>query len=373
LVDDDELGLADSCGQAAIPGEVAASGERPYRLLVNAVRDCAIFLLDSRGQIATWSTGAENVTGFSAADVIGRFCSCLYPPEDVAAGKPIAMLSVAATHGRIEDEGYGIRKDGSRFSAEVIITAITAPSGALIGYAEIARDATVRVQLEQDLGDAQDRLRALAARLERTSEQDKMRLAREIHDVLGQELTGLKLDSAWLARRIDRMSEPGREVLLERLETMASRLDGCMQFVRRIATGLRPGMLDDLGLAAAIEWQAREFEERAGIVVDLSLPEDSLNVDRDRATAIFRIFQELITNTVRHAGARNVSVLLKREADAVELEVSDDGRGITALEQSRPDALGILGMRERVAQFGGSLDIRGIESQGTRARVRIPV
>lgn len=245
--------------------------------------------------------------------------------------------------------------------------------GALPGDAGAAGDATVRVQLERELVDAQDRLRALAAHLQGTSEQDKRRLAREIHDVLGQELTGLKLDSAWLARRIDRMSPPGKEVLLERLETMGSRLDACMQFVRRIATGLRPGMLDDLGLAAAIEWQAHEYEERAGIVVHLSLPEDPLNMDRDRATAIFRIFQELITNTVRHSGAGNVSVLLRRQGDTIELEVSDDGRGITLLEQSRPDALGILGMRERAAQFGGSLDIASAEPQGTRARVCIPV
>ena len=200
-----------------------------------------------------------------------------------------------------------------------------------------------------------------------------MQLAREIHDVLGQELTGLKLDSAWLARRIDRLSQPGREVLLERLDTMVSRLDGCMQIVRRIATGLRPGMLDDLGLAAAIEWQSHEFEERAGIVVELSLPEEALNVDRDRATAVFRIFQELITNTARHSGAHHVSVALRRRGDTIELEVSDDGRGITPQEQSRPDALGILGMRERAAQFGGSLDIRGADPQGTRASVRIPV
>jgi signal transduction histidine kinase len=216
-------------------------------------------------------------------------------------------------------------------------------------------------------------MRALAARLAEVAEQEKMRLAREIHDVLGQELTGLKLDVSWLARRIALVSDPPREPLLKRLTAMASQIDGCVQTVRRIATGLRPGVLDDLGLDEAIEWQAHEFQSRAGIRVEISLPESELNIDRDRATAIFRIFQELITNVARHSGATGMSVQLTPEMGGVVLEVSDNGRGITAAEISMPNALGLLGMRERAAQFGGSLEIQGTKGQGTRAVVRMPV
>jgi PAS domain S-box-containing protein len=330
-------------------------------------------MLDGLGRIASWNPGAVLMTGFVPEDVVGRSSSCLYVPEDVQAGKHGAVLHVAALHGKIQDDGWRLKKDGSRFWAEAVISAIVDSSGALLGYVEVARDGTERMNLEQDLADAHDRMRALATRLAEVAEQEKMRLSREIHDVLGQELTGLKLDLSWLARRVARVANPPREPLLQRLATMASQIDGCVETVRRIATGLRPGVLDDLGLDEAIEWQAHEFQARAGIRVELSLPESEFKLDRDRATAIFRIFQELVTNVARHSGATEVSVQLTPEAGWVVLEVSDNGRGITEAERSRPNALGLLGMRERAAQFGGSVEIRGTEGHGTRAVVRIPI
>jgi PAS domain S-box-containing protein len=344
-----------------------------YRLLVDAVTDHAVFLLDPRGVIASWNPGAQLMTGFPAEDVVGRPSSCLYPPEDVHAGKRGAMLHLAAVHGKIQDDGWRVRKDGSRFWAEAVIAAIADSSGTLLGYAEVARDGTERMYLEHSLADAHDRMRALAARLAQVAEQEKMRLSREIHDVLGQELTGLKLDLSWLARRLVLVPDSVRQPLVERVATMASQIDSCVQTVRRIATGLRPGVLDDLGLAEAIEWEAHEFQARAGIRVDLSLPETELELDRDRATAVFRIFQELLTNVALHAGATAVSVELTPGVGWVALEVSDDGRGITPKELAMPDALGLLGMRERAAQFGGSLEIEGTSGQGTRGLLRIPV
>jgi PAS domain S-box-containing protein len=353
--------------------QAQATDEQRGRLLVEALTDHAIFMLDLRGRIASWSPAAELMTGFAALDVVGRPSSCLYPVEDVEAGKHGAVLHVAALHGKIQDDGWRLRKDGSRFWAEVVIAAIVDSSGALQGYAEVARDGTERLYLQEDLADAHDRMRALAARLAAVAEQEKMHLSREIHDVLGQELTGLKLDLSWLSRRMAQVPDPPREPLLQRLVTMASQIDGCVQTVRRIATGLRPGVLDDLGLDEAIEWQAHEFQARAGIRVELSLPESELKIDRDRATALFRIFQELITNVARHSRATAVSVQLTPETGGVVLEVSDNGRGITAAELSMPNSLGLLGMRERAAQFGGSLEIMGREGHGTRAVVRMPV
>jgi PAS domain S-box-containing protein len=347
--------------------------EQRCRLLLDALADHAIFMLDELGRIASWNPGAELMTGFAAADVVGRPSSCLYPLEDVQAGKHGAVLHVAALHGKIQDDGWRLRKDGSRFWAEVVISAIADSSGALLGYAEVARDGTERMHLEHDLADAHDRMRALAARLAEVAEQEKMRLSREIHDVLGQELTGLKLDVSWLVRRMTLVPDPPREPLLKRLGTMASQIDGCVETVRRIATGLRPGVLDDLGLDEAIEWQAHEFQARAGIRVELSLPESGIKLERACATALFRIFQELITNVARHSSATGVSVQLTPETGWVVLEVSDNGRGITADELAMPNALGLLGMRERAAQCGGSLDIKGTKDHGTRAIVRIPV
>jgi PAS domain S-box-containing protein len=344
-----------------------------YRLLVDAVTDHAIFMLDGWGRIASWSPGAQLMTGFAAEDVVGSPSACLYPQEDVNAGKHAAVLHVAALHGKVRDDGWRLKKDGSRFWGEVVITRILDASGAMVGYAEVARDGTERMHLEQYLADAHDRMRALAAHHAEGAEQEKMRLSREIHDVLGQELTGLKLDLSWLARRIAPVTDPPREAIATRLREMASQIDGCVQTVRRIATGLRPGVLDDLGLAEAVEWQAHEFQARAGISVELTLPEGELELERDRATAVFRIFQELLTNVARHAGATRVTAQLTPEQGNVVLEVSDNGRGITAAELARPNALGLLGMRERAAQFGGSLELHGTAGQGTRAVLRMPV
>jgi PAS domain S-box-containing protein len=355
----------------ALTGKVQSEG-RAYRQLVDALTDHAVFRLDGVGRIASWSPAAEQMTGFAGAEVIGRASSCLYPAADVAAGKHAAVLHVAALHGKVQDDGWRLRKDGSRFWAEAVIAAIIDSSGTLLGYAEVARDGTERMHLEDDLADARDRMRALAARLAEVAEQEKMRLAREIHDVLGQELTGLKLDLSWLTRRIALVPDPVREPLLQRLAAMAAQIEGCVQTVRRIATGLRPGVLDDLGLDEAIEWQAHEFQARAGIRVELSLPESGLELDRDRATAVFRIFQELVTNVGRHSGATGVCVKLTPDTGVVVLEVSDNGRGITADELAMSNALGLLGMRERAAQFGGSLEITGTKGHGTRAVVRMP-
>jgi PAS domain S-box-containing protein len=354
-------------------GRAVARAEPDYRRLVDAVKDHALFMLDALGRIASWSPGAEAMTGFAPADVMNLSSSCLYPSEDVMAGKHRAVLHVAALHGKIQDDGWRLRKDGSRFWAEVVIAAMLDSSGALLGYAEIARDGTERMHLQDDLADAHDRMRALAARLADVAEQEKMRLSREIHDVLGQELTGLKLDLSWLSRRIARLADPQRELLLQRIGTMSGQIDACVQIVRRIATGLRPGVLDDLGLAEAIEWQAHEFAARAGVRVELSLPDGELEIERDRATAIFRVFQELITNVARHSGATGVSVQLTPAMGELVLEVSDNGRGITPDELATPKALGLLGMRERAAQFGGRFEIKGTPGHGTRAIVRIPV
>lgn len=354
------------------PSTPTGGPARPDRFLLEAISSHAIFMLDPAGKVASWTAGAELITGFIAADIVGRPSSCLYPQEDVDAGKHAAVLHVATLHGKIQDDGWRLRKDGSRFWAEVSIAPMTDSAGALVGYVEVVCDGTERRHGQQDLADAHDRMRALAARLAQIAEQEKMSLSREIHDVLGQELTGLKLDLSWLTRRITLIADPPRAPLLKRLETMAAQIDGCVQTVRRIATGLRPSVLDDLGLDEAIEWEVHQFQARAGIRVELSLPEDELKLDRDRATAIFRIFQELITNVARHARATEVSVQLTPEAEEVVLEVSDNGRGITAAELSTPNSLGLLGMRERAAQFGGALELRGSDGLGTRAVLRMP-
>lgn len=222
---------------------------------------------------------------------------------------------------------------------------------------------------ENALRQSSEQLRRLAAHLQAIREEERASIAREIHDELGQALTGLKMDCAWLAKRL----RPDQPDLQQKTEEITVLIDATVQTVRRIATEMRPGVLDDLGLVAAIEWQARDFENRSGIKCELNLAAPELHLDRERSTAVFRIFQEVLTNVVRHANAAQVAVRLAKEDANVVLEVRDDGRGITENEIAAPQSLGILGMRERALVFGGEVSFTGSPSQGTTVRVRIPV
>ena len=162
-------------------------------------------------------------------------------------------------------------------------------------------------------------------------------------------------------------------VLREKAQAIGQTVDETVQTVRAIATQLRPGLLDDLGLAAAIEWQAKDFQKRSGILCALTLPGDDPTLSRDQATAIFRVFQEILTNVARHAQATKVWVHLGQEQEAIVLEVEDNGVGISTTQLAERRSLGLLGMRERAGAFGGAVEIVGSKGQGTTVIVQMPV
>jgi signal transduction histidine kinase len=206
-------------------------------------------------------------------------------------------------------------------------------------------------------------------------EQERIRLAREVHDELGQALTGLKMDLAWIQRRLaEAQGQQERGWLTGRLAAMTALVDSTLAAVRRIATELRPGVLDELGLAAALEWLVEGFERRTGIRCHLLLgPGDLRHLERGRATAVFRIAQEALTNVARHAEATEVRVRLCVDAADVSLEVADNGKGIDRTGgPPGPASLGLLGMRERAAHFGGELTVLGAPGAGTRLTARLP-
>ncbi len=214
-------------------------------------------------------------------------------------------------------------------------------------------------------GELEDALRALDAELQ----ERESKLAHEIHDLLGQELTGLKLDAAWVVRRLDASPiEPA--ALVERMEAMTRSIDGVLQTVRRIAMDLRVGVLDDLGLAAAIEARAGELAARAGLQLELELEEPPA-VDRAIATVVLRAAQELLTNVVRHAGAHRTWISLREAGGMLELRVRDDGIGIDPAVIRSRSSLGLLGIRERALAYRGSFEI-GPRDRGTDAVLRLP-
>ena len=226
-----------------------------------------------------------------------------------------------------------------------------------------------RRKTEEKLRKSHEQLRALSVYLQHIREDERIRISRQVHDELGQSLTGLKMDLYWLSSRVPRQL---RE-LHDKAKSMSAHIDSTIQTVRRISTELRPGILDDLGLVAALEWQAHEFQKRTGIdcVVTSDLKEAIL--DEDLNTAFFRIFQETLTNVIRHAKASKVTVHLKKVGGQLSLEIKDNGRGISEAEISNTKSIGLLGMRERAALLGGKVAFSGVPGKGTTVLVKIPL
>lgn len=233
----------------------------------------------------------------------------------------------------------------------------------------LKREIAERRVTEERLRESEENLRALAARLQSVREEEQIRIAREIHDELGQALTGLKMDLTWLAGGL----KPDQQPLVEKTSAMFRLIDGTIRSVRRIASGLRPEVLDEIGLAAAISWQARDFQVRSGIRCNVELPPDGPALDSARSTAMFRIFQELLTNVARHAHATRVDVRMGVDGHTMWLSVQDNGRGISEQKIMSSKSLGFLGMRERVLPFDGRIDIRGQRGKGTMVTIRIPL
>lgn len=232
-----------------------------------------------------------------------------------------------------------------------------------------AQERAERRRAQEQLRESHEQLRALSVYLQHVREEERTRIAREVHDELGQALTSCKLDLSLLANKLPKNLTP----LKEKAKALSAHIDATIQTVRRIATELRPGILDHLGLIAALEWQANEFQTRTGIKCDVRTDLHEPVLTADLATAFFRIFQETLTNVIRHAGATHVLVHLKEASGRIILEVKDNGRGISADEITNPGSMGLLGMKERAALLGGSFKI-GLTSgtKGTLVTVSIP-
>ena len=236
------------------------------------------------------------------------------------------------------------------------------------------RDETEAIVADAAVKQSRQQLRALAAYLQDIREKERSDIAREMHDVLGQSLTALKIDLAWLAKRLRESDSEGDKVLMgQKLSAATSLLEETIGVVKTLSTELRPGVLDKFGLPAAVEWQCQEFERRTGVKCKLRLPDKEAVLNNDVATTIFRILQEALTNVSRHADARHVDIRLEIDSREVCLIVKDDGRGITSAQLEAPDSLGLLGMRERTELLGGSLEVKPESPRGTCVSARIPL
>lgn len=316
------------------------------------------------GVLAYANPALAAINGVSADDLVRKGWPHLLHPADRDRILGALREHIEQRRPVTAAEGRIIRPDGQERILEMRAGRVE-EDGRLIGHVAVVQDVTDQRRDQQQLSENYTRLRRLAAGLEQSREAERARIAREIHDELGQQLTGLKMDLAWMLARAT--GGPAAE----RLRGMQQLLDDTIGTVRRIASELRPGVLDDLGLGPAARWLAREFGQRSGVAVALNVP-DELPVDPDRSTAAFRILQEALTNVARHARAHRVDVSLGVDRGVLRLTVADDGQGMPDPARAGDGSLGILGMRERAEAWGGSVMLAS-GRDGTSVSVEIPL
>jgi len=340
--------------------------------IINQIQE-SVITVDMNGYVTSWNHGAEHLLGYTATEALGKHISFVYPEEDREFLEH-HVLAPAKAKGTHQIEIRRRTKSGALRFAQLSLTLLRNDSGDPIGIVGYSMDITDRKRGEEALLTSRNQLASLAVRLESVREEERGRIALEVHDVLGQALTGLKLDISWVYKQLVESHgsfEPAS--VLARLAASLKLVDATIQSVREIATTLRPSVLDQLGLEAAIEWQAQEFHHRTGIACTTSISPDHIHVDAQQSTALFRILQEVLTNVVRHAHATEVDIRLEETREHVMMQVRDNGTGITAVAQSGPQAFGLLGMRLRAQQQGGTFDIQGTSGRGTTVTVKIPL
>lgn len=260
-------------------------------------------------------------------------------------------------------------KNGAEIWTMISTNVIFDDAGRVAGILWMVADITERRQTEMEIKESREQLRQLSSHLQQVREEEKARIAREIHDELGGTLTALKMDIFWLTRKLPQNLAP----LLSKTDTMSALVDSAVQTTRRICTELRPTILDDLGLVAAIEWQVREYEARTGIECALHLDESGISPDGDGSIALFRILQESFTNIIRHANATRVEIALRREGGNIMMQIKDNGVGISEDKVLNPLSHGIRGMIERARNLGGALSVSDAPGGGTVIYALIPL
>jgi PAS domain S-box-containing protein len=352
--------------------ELQRSEER-YRTLFDTSPD-AVGVFDADMHLLMSNERAASLYGFTGAnELIGKSLYDFIAPEDRERVREL-IAEIQKTGKLAVFECTGLRRDNTRFDLETRATLIPNVDGGAPSVLTVKTDITQRKQAEKALKSSQDQLRALSAKAQSAREEEGTRIAREIHDELGGALTGLKWDLEGIDTSLkDENAKSTIADVRKQIKSMTGLIESTIDTVRRISSELRPGVLDDLGLVAAIEWQAQQFQKRTGLKVDWKTDLDNTEVSRDGATAVFRIFQEVLTNVLRHSRASNITVKLNEIDHHLELEVADDGRGITEDEQKNTTSLGLLGMKERALLVGGEVSIKGTTGKGTTVIVRIPL
>ena len=346
--------------------------ETRLRGIVDSAMD-AIVTVDESQHVVLFNNAAEAMFGWPRAEAVGRPLSAFIPERYREAHAGHVQRFGDSAHGTSRRMGgslrvvTGRRRNGEEFPIDASISK-TEESGQRF-YTVILRDITAQLAAQEALRHSKDELQALGAAAHMTREQEKSRIARELHDELGQLLTMLQMDVAWCKERVAN----GDDTLAARLSRMEGMLRNTIAGTRRIAADLRPLMLDDLGLVPSLEWLAESFSQSSGVACTLAVGEGDLALPKAHASAVFRIVQESLTNVARHARATRAEITLARDRDDLVVAVSDDGTGFSPSAPRKPNSFGLFGLRERASLMGGEATITSAPGQGTRVEVRLPL
>ena len=357
------FGIREVFRRTAVPPPLLAESHAAERLagLLDSAMD-AILSVDDSQRIVLYNRAAEKLFGWNTQEVVGKPLDLLIPERyrDGHNQQVRRFGATGTTSRRMGDQTvlYALRKNGTEFPIEASISQLQTPEGKL--YTVILRDVTERVRAREELA-------SFAAESSGVREQEKSRIARELHDELAQTLTALKMDTITLRDRL-----PGDAEAQHKVAGMLAMLDTAVASVRRIAADLRPLILDDLGLVPAIEWVVQNFTQRTGIPCELQVDE-SLELQEPFATGVFRIVQESLANVAKHARANRVEVEVKAIGDMLMLRVQDDGIGFRPAAPRKPQSLGLVGLRERAMLLRGEVKVESAPGTGTVVEARIPI
>ncbi len=335
--------------------------EEKYRTLVEQAVD-AIALYDASGKVLDVNTGASILLGYTKEELIGMSLKEILTEEDISKN-PIQYDVLQQGQSTVKERKM-IRKDGMVVETEVRSQQL--PDGRFLS---VIRDLSERIKAEKDLSESYEAIRKLTSHIQNIREEERTNIAREIHDELGQQLTVLKMDVSWVNKKIVTTDD----IIKQKVKGVLTMLDETVKTVRRISSELRPSLLDDLGLTAAMEWQLFEIKKRSALKINFTAPEQEIKLPDLIKTGLFRIFQESLTNVIRHADAKNLKVILEQKNHHLTLSIEDDGKGFDKGKIADKRTLGILGMKERTSMIGGTYEINGIPGKGTVVEVVIPM
>jgi PAS domain S-box-containing protein len=359
-------GIVRDITDRVIARQALRDSEEKYRGLAER-SPIIIILIKNGGRPYYVSPSVTDVLGFLPEDILGRLPGVFMSKEDEA--RVFSLMRQIQDGVDVDSfEVPMLKKDGTPATIEWTLIPIK-KGDELDGFQAIGRDITEKKIAEDLLRKSRKQLRELSKHLQTSREQERAGIAREIHDDLGQSLTAIKMDAVWLKSKIP---EDRAELHIKAEDTIFL-VDSAIKTVKRISSELRPGLLDDLGLSAAIEWQAKEYQKRSNINIDVTIEPEEIVLSENLSIAIFRVCQETLTNVIRHAGATEVRVRLTKNSQLIELEVTDNGCGISDQSLFKKNSFGLIGMRERVHAIGGKISISRLQKGGTKVAVTVPL